>query len=134
MDPKILCPNCQNLSIKHSKFEVKASGATTQRYRCKPCGITFSLSTLPTFFKKMHTSPEKFNQAMKLFANIRNFSFRSIARQVGAKPDTIIKWVKKVENNQLTYRDYLKANLGYNEKTIDEFIEAFFDHINLETP
>lgn len=131
MDKEIPCPLCHKTCIKHSKFEVKASGRLAQRYRCKPCSITFSFPTLPSFFKRAHTPVEKFDRAIMLFSTRPGWSLRAIAKELRTRPNTIIEWINKVKNKQLEYRNHLKTDLSQTDDAIDALFDLLFERVNL---
>ena len=115
---KYPCPKCgSSNAIRYGK--TKLAGQLRQRIRCLSCKKTSSLPYRLPFFNGMRTSEDKIHEAIKLYIAME--PFRTIARKLETRPNTVINWVNRVYDRPLQYKAYIKRVKGFSEKRITRF-------------
>lgn len=114
---KYPCPKCgKESAIRYGKVKLR-SNVEAQRVLCLACHKTSSLRH-PFFYKSKGTEND-INEAIAGY--IKNESLRTIAKRLHTHPNTVFYWVMAVFRDPIMYKDYLKKQLGFNERAAMKF-------------
>jgi transposase-like protein len=88
------CPDYGKLQAGQSEKNIKKNGKTKkgkQRYKCNPCGQTFT-ETKGTVFYRRRTPESEIIETLAFVAEGVRIS--SLSRVKGHKEDTILDWIR----------------------------------------
>jgi len=117
--PNEACPDYGRLQKKQSKPNIKKHGFTAagvQRFRCRTCGETFTI-TKGTLFYRRRTSPEAILETLAFLAEGVRIS--TLSRVKGYKEETILEWLREAAEQVAEVEAVLLANYQLQRGQLD---------------
>ncbi len=112
-------PSCskqpaQNL-VRHSFLHTRTG--TTQRWRCKTCGRTFTRRS-GTPYHRLRNPPSRFDRVVQM--SVEGSSKASIARVNGISPATVDRWTLRASREAARFGDRTLRDVSATELQADE--------------
>lgn len=96
---------------------LRTKPGTTQRWRCKSCGRTFTANH-GTPYHRLRSSPAHFDRAVHM--GVEGVSQSSTARTQGISPATVRRWLERASHHAQAFFDVLTCNVEPEELQADE--------------
>lgn len=126
---KYSCPKCgEKKAIRYGRFKFKKRQPAL-RVLCLDCKKTSTIRA--SFFNNMRYPEDIIHEAITSYSQLK--PVRSIAYNLKIQPNTVTSWVKKLCEQPLLYKEYLKDTKGLSEPDAINFFAKIRHAIRTRT-